>query len=77
MPKKTTQNRPQTGPIRPECLYPRNDLMDRLGVRHEAMREMEQRGLRSYRIGNRKYYLGENVISFILSSARQETGQPG
>ena len=55
--------------IREDELVPLDALNERLGLGEWAMRSAVQEGLRTHRIGRRKFVLGRDLIAWLVNRA--------
>ena len=65
-PKRTIATTP--GLIEPDPIYGLDELQARLGIGVWGLRQMRRAGLPVYRIAGRSFFLGRDVIDFIVQN---------
>jgi hypothetical protein len=54
-------------------LLPLRTLMQRLGIGHKAVWELERRGLRGVTVGHQKYFTGDAVVDFFARLTMEDS----
>lgn len=66
----------QTGPVRPDFLYPLSALQTVTGLGSGAFRQMRRKGLKVRYVAGRAYVLGSDFINHVVEYGKSEKDAP-